>query len=430
MKWILFCWLALLCLVNTCLAQSSPQKINSLPIGAQVPGIKFTQLYNHSAPAMSLKDFKGKMIILDFWTTWCGSCIEAFPKLLALQKEFKQELKVILVNDQSDMNQNKLQAFYEKRKAKAGQLIDLLTVYGDTLLKQYFPHKGLPHCVWIDPQGRVAAITYPEEVNAANIRQMLSGKIRLGQTKNDALLFDKNIPLLTGGNGDPAAFLFRSVITGPLEHMGTLGGRVSDDSGKITRFYDMNTGLLSLFQTAYPDVFRNAEKRTVVEVPVDLKGIYCYELITPPITQAELQRCMQEDLYRYFKVVAKKETRPVACYNVIANANLPKYYSRHDTAASELGTDALKKYLYKCSIDELLKQLGGGFDRLVFNETGITQPVDLDLPVDIYNYTPLQLRRYFFEIGLTLVETTKQMEVAVLCPGEIQPASSTTFINH
>jgi thiol-disulfide isomerase/thioredoxin len=36
--------------------------------------------------------FNGKLMILDFWATWCGACISKFPKLDSLQKKYADKL--------------------------------------------------------------------------------------------------------------------------------------------------------------------------------------------------------------------------------------------------------------------------------------------------------------------------------------------------
>ena len=44
---------------------------------------------------ISLADYKGKVIIIDFWATWCPPCRKGIPDLIAIQNEFKDDVVII-----------------------------------------------------------------------------------------------------------------------------------------------------------------------------------------------------------------------------------------------------------------------------------------------------------------------------------------------
>ncbi|HSR52641.1 MAG TPA: TlpA disulfide reductase family protein [Acidobacteriota bacterium] len=46
----------------------------------------------------SLSDFRGKIVLVDVWATWCGPCIAAIPKLISLQDQFEGDLVVLGLN--------------------------------------------------------------------------------------------------------------------------------------------------------------------------------------------------------------------------------------------------------------------------------------------------------------------------------------------
>ena len=45
----------------------------------------------------SFADFRGKVIIVDVWATWCCSCIEKMPKFMQLKDEFKQYKDILFL---------------------------------------------------------------------------------------------------------------------------------------------------------------------------------------------------------------------------------------------------------------------------------------------------------------------------------------------
>jgi cytochrome c biogenesis protein CcmG, thiol:disulfide interchange protein DsbE len=69
---------------------------------------------------ISLHDFRGKVVVLNFWATWCPPCIEEMPSLVAMQRQLGNRVTVLAVS--TDENANDYQRFLESRN------IQLLTV--------------------------------------------------------------------------------------------------------------------------------------------------------------------------------------------------------------------------------------------------------------------------------------------------------------
>lgn len=54
---------------------------------------------------LKLEDYRGKVVLLNFWATWCGPCRAEIPSLIELQKHYKDKLQVIgLALDEDDEN--------------------------------------------------------------------------------------------------------------------------------------------------------------------------------------------------------------------------------------------------------------------------------------------------------------------------------------
>jgi thiol-disulfide isomerase/thioredoxin len=160
-------------------AQSPPVK--ALSIGDTVPDVTITNVYNYPTSTIRLSDLKGKLVILDFWATWCGGCVQSMPKLNTLQKKFNKKLFVLLLNNQGGKNsleqEKKIKAFFTVLKPKIkGSLVLPASLKRINKLDKIFPHTFIPHYVWIGPRGKVIAITTSEEITKENIVAVLKGR--------------------------------------------------------------------------------------------------------------------------------------------------------------------------------------------------------------------------------------------------------------
>ncbi|HLX53388.1 MAG TPA: TlpA disulfide reductase family protein, partial [Aquella sp.] len=139
-----------------------------------MPEFQFTIVENYKKATINNEDFKGKWLILDFWETGCASCIKSFPTVNAYQKEFKNDLNIILVGS-LDNNFNTLKG----TKTLYGNLqrrenLNLISVYDSTFWNKW----GIwiyPYTIIIDPLGIIKAITFSSDLTRAKIKSLLEG---------------------------------------------------------------------------------------------------------------------------------------------------------------------------------------------------------------------------------------------------------------
>jgi cytochrome c biogenesis protein CcmG/thiol:disulfide interchange protein DsbE len=95
-----------------------------------------------SGDPVSLKQFKGNIVLLDFWATWCPPCRQSIPELVKIQEKYRDEGLVVLgisVDDPKMVNNNYLRAFIEKFKINYRILRST-----DNVLRDYFGSKEFP----------------------------------------------------------------------------------------------------------------------------------------------------------------------------------------------------------------------------------------------------------------------------------------------
>ncbi len=80
--------------------QSGEPRLESTELGAPAPDFTFVAL--NSEEEMRLSDYRGKVVLLNWWATWCAPCLEELPALNGLQDRYADEgLVVLTVSDES-----------------------------------------------------------------------------------------------------------------------------------------------------------------------------------------------------------------------------------------------------------------------------------------------------------------------------------------
>jgi len=180
-------------------AQVSTPILEKAKIGVPAPNYVLTGVINSEQQHLRLSDFKGKLLILDFWSFGCASCVGSWPKLMELQQMFKGSIQIITVNPYQTKAQ--VQAFIKNNDRISGQKMTLPMACGDKQLLQIFPHASVPHLVFIDREGIVKHITSGDFLSKEFIRSILDRKSINVPEKTDQLISLKfNRPLFVNGN--------------------------------------------------------------------------------------------------------------------------------------------------------------------------------------------------------------------------------------
>ncbi|MCY4778561.1 TlpA disulfide reductase family protein [Sphingobacterium sp. UT-1RO-CII-1] len=167
---------AYLFLVGTGKGQTTIDRSMELKVGQMIPTLALMPILNYDKQELDLEEYREKVVILDFFDTYCVNCIAAMPKLQQLQDELSDKLQILLVTWQ---DKETIEKFYANNAYLKKNKVHLPTIYGDTLLKSYFPHKGVPHTAWLF-QNKVRAITFSDFVQRQNIAELYTkGAIKL-----------------------------------------------------------------------------------------------------------------------------------------------------------------------------------------------------------------------------------------------------------
>lgn len=143
--------LTLLCMAPAAAQLPLPElshELTRLSTPIQAPDF---QLEDMDGEKYSLESYRGKVVILNFWATWCPPCRREIPSMEALHQAFRDEAFAILAINEWE-TEDHVFAFMGQLPVEPGFpiLLDL-----DSAVATSFGVKGLPTTLLLDPQGRI-----------------------------------------------------------------------------------------------------------------------------------------------------------------------------------------------------------------------------------------------------------------------------------
>lgn len=138
-----------------------------------LPSIDF-ELKNLNGESEKLSDYRGKLVFLNFWATWCGPCESEMPAMEKVYRELKDEGFVILAVDLSE-DRDTVKTFIEERNLSFPVLLDT-----DGQVGAKYDARSIPTTYMIDRDGNILGRTVGvrpwEEESFISLFRMMLGK--------------------------------------------------------------------------------------------------------------------------------------------------------------------------------------------------------------------------------------------------------------
>lgn len=399
------------------------QSQNPLKVGDALPKQFWEtplQMVNTPQKSTTLSADKDKLILLDFWATWCGSCLKNFPKMEALQKEFGEQVKIVPVTKEDRATLDKFFASKNGQRYKT-----LSSVVEDKMLTGFFPHYTIPYIVWIR-NGKVVNTTDALQVSPSTVREILQDKTSSLQT---VLQIDRSRPLMLSENFDlerEAALMSYSLLSkGKIRAIAPGSGFHRKDGLVIGRQWT-NISLMNIYRGIAYELFEKSgdlfsEKRIINNIkntaPIDFvinnedepvdDRLYSYEFVVPADQADGLYQLMLDNLNHFsgYSGVVKKQM--VRCLVLRRTTQQDNVKTKDADSKPEFTNQPLSM---KNSPFEYLIVALNSDSRLsplpVIDETGYRGNVDMDLRA-AKDMTSLQkvLQHY----GLELAEANREI---------------------
>jgi peroxiredoxin len=135
------------------ISKKKPPRMVCIADGLNTPS--FT-LLNLKGEQVSFSEFKGKVILLDFWATWCPPCRKEIPSLNELYLQYKKDGFVVIGISLDRQGREEVQKFIEKYK------VEYVNLMGDDEVVEAFnnipeigPIQGIPVTFLINRKGEI-----------------------------------------------------------------------------------------------------------------------------------------------------------------------------------------------------------------------------------------------------------------------------------
>ncbi len=131
------------------------------------PAPAFT-LQNNNGKVYSLSDFKGKVVYLDLWASWCGPCRAETPSLKALYSKYKNDDRIAFISIAVNDGRSNWQKALDEDNPNWIQLID-----NDGIVSRSYVATLIPQFVIIDKMGNIANFNAPAPSSGHTLEDIL-----------------------------------------------------------------------------------------------------------------------------------------------------------------------------------------------------------------------------------------------------------------
>jgi len=149
-------------------------------VGSSAPEFGGTMFFNApKSDKVTMTSLKGKVVLIDFWATWCGPCVASIPHLIELHEKYHD--KGLIIIGHTDGSSQDLENFIKQKKIP--YIISVGPNIGDA-----YGVSGLPTVYIIDPEGKVSWTGHPGSMPESAITEPLK-RVRVSASPTPS--FDK-----------------------------------------------------------------------------------------------------------------------------------------------------------------------------------------------------------------------------------------------
>jgi thiol-disulfide isomerase/thioredoxin len=139
-----------------------------LRVGDRPPALDFKSY--GSDKVIDWASLSGRVVVIEFWATWCPPCIKNIPHINALAREFRDECDVVIsVTYESE-------GIVEKF-LRNHPLQTVIGLDNDFAMFKSYRAWGIPMTVIVNRKGTIACVIHPDRLSDSLIREVLNGNV-------------------------------------------------------------------------------------------------------------------------------------------------------------------------------------------------------------------------------------------------------------
>lgn len=385
---------AFVILTNSVFAQTFMAQTDPPTLGNVCPDFTMSVITsNGNEKNISLKELRGKIVVIEFWATYCSPCIPSLKHFDKLQAQFGNAVKFVAVSEE---NRDKVDAFIAKRGFKN---ISFAMDWGRKLNDMFY-HHFIPHTVVIDQTGVVRAFTSPDEVDQFVIGKMINREpveFTMKHEYQEASYSQSETSLSTKRQSDNEPIIVhkpKSQIY-KIEFSNFKEGRTTEfikESSSEYRFVNCPISLM------YQILYDQKTSRVILDVndpskySFEPQNMFCLDLNIPDFIGKTIREVGVQQLELLFPLKSKMEIRNQKVFALQKSDLIGAIASKDSIGITQKGLTIRDLMNYFESNPQLVDNLS------VINESGLDDATVIDL--DWFQNYPDSIENRLRTLGL------------------------------
>ena len=370
-------------------------------------------------------DMRGRIIIFDFWSTTCKSCIENIPHMEQIQGKYPDDLAIILVNSKRNKDTpGRINATMKRYKEQYKYDIGLFTILDDTLLTTLFPHNAIPSTAWINREGIYMGNTMSNEVNERNIESALkTGKSDMAVTQVYRNYENHNdVPPLRDTVGESFISEFTKFTPYYLPNYPNIVHKNGNSLFQIVNstfahflYHTYQKEVADLFWTDYvfdPDM---EDVKYKLLNSLDNNNIFNYQLyVQDSLSQTQAYQYLRDAFSKFFKLNVERRKGNISVYQVSYNRNFDQIKTKGEMPIVQPYPGLDPEYYRNMPVSSLLNNLFFYMDKPIVFDFNDNPSIDIMLPIDFAKRSIPERLSFLEEHGIQLTPVYMDREYVLI----------------